>query len=218
MNLISYMFFSGQNKTYKKGFTLVELTVSLGIMTLILTMVLSNQSQYTEGSTLVNLADEIGLTITQAQTYGVSVKEFSPGTSEFSAAYGVEFNITSSGSNDAYIFFADREVGSVTGVYESGWTCPTDASSECLTKTNIARNNKIATICSIPNSGPESCNVGKLDVTFVRPLTNANLEFFDLNGAYLSLSNIKGARIGLISPSGTTRSVTVYTTGQISIQ
>ena len=209
------MFFFSHNKTHR-GFTLVELVMSLGIITIILTLVLSNQSKYTDGTALTSLADDIGLSLSQAQIYGVSVKEFSPGSNEFNSAYGVEFNLTDSGSNDAYISFADR--GSRNFQYDDGWACPIGGSSECLSKTTITRGNMITALCSITANNQESCNIGRIDVIFVRPLTNANFTFFNSAGNKFTVPNARGARIMLESSSGATRSVVVYTTGQISIQ
>jgi len=203
-------------RSYKKGFSLVELIVSLGIVAVILSLVLSNQSKYTDGTALTGLADDIGLQLSQAQIYGISVREFSPGTSEFEIAYGMEFNLTSSGSKSSYIYFADRGAGNY--VYDSGWSCPTDSGSECISKTEITRGNTVSSLCAIPNSGPAFCEIGRLDITFLRPLPEANFIFYDLNGSYLSLSNIKGAKIVVSSPSGATRTVSVYSSGQISVQ
>lgn len=203
-------------QSFASGFSLVELIVSLGVVAVILSLVLSNQSKYTDGTALTSLADGIGLQLSQAQIYGISVREFSPGTSEFEIAYGMEFNLTPSGSKSSFIYFADRGAGN--HIYDSGWNCPTDGGSECISKTEITRGNTVASLCAIPNSGPEFCEIGRLDVTFLRPLPDANFVFYDLNGGYLSLSNIKGAKIVVSSPSGATRAVSVYTSGQISVQ
>lgn len=200
----------------QKGFTLVELLVSLGIMVAILTLVLSNQSQYTEGTALTGLADDIGLDLSQAQTYGVSVREFSPGTNEFDAAYGVSFDLLTQGGDSVYIYFADR--GAKNGVYDSGLNCPTDANSECIERTDISRRNVINDLCYLQKSGPEQCNLGRIDVTYARPQTEANIVFFNQNGTVLNLPNAIAARINISSSSGATRSVYVYKTGQISVQ
>ena len=198
------------------GFTLIELLVSISIIVTIIAIVLSNQADYTEGTAITSLADDISLTLTQAQIYGVSVREFSPGTSEFDAAYGMSFDITDEGEDDAYIYFADR--GVKNGIYDSGWDCLVGGSSECIAKTSILRGNTISELCYEQKSGPEQCNLGRVDVTFIRPATEANITFFNLNGTELNLPNAVAARIKLSSPSGLGRSVFVYKSGQISVQ
>ena len=200
----------------KKGFTLVELLVSLGIMVTILTLVLSNQSKYTEGTALTGLADDISLDLLQAQTYGVSVREFAPGTEEFDAAYGVSLNLIPQGGNSTYIYFADR--GVKNKIYDSGLTCPIDASSECIKKNTVLRGNVISGLCYILKNGQEQCNLGRIDITYLRPDTKANIIFFGQNGSVLNTPNAIAARINIASPSRATRSIYVYKSGQISVR
>lgn len=198
----------------KRGFTLVELLVSIGIVFVILTVIVSNQSTYTDGAALANLADEISLTISQAQAYGVGVKEFSTGTSEFNASYGLAFSLLGSGSNSAYISFADRNSSKS---YDGTWSCPIGGTSECLGKINISRGNYIESLCSV--SATDDCSIGRVDVSFTRPNTEAQISFFNTSGASIPpSSSVTGAKIKLKSPKGTGRTVTVYKTGQISVQ
>lgn len=199
------------------GFTLAELAVSIAIVSIILTVVVSSQSTYTDLATLTNLADDIGLTISQAQAYGIGVKEFSPGTSEFTASYGLAFNLLASGSNIAYIYFADRGVPG-DKIYNGDWTCPIGGASECLGKTNISRGNYIDSLCAVIAAAADICSVGRVDISFARPNTEAQLLLLDLGGAAYNPAGLIGTRIVLRSPSGSTRSVVVYKTGQISVQ
>ena len=195
------------------GFTLIELLVSISIVSVILTVVVLNQSTYTDGAALTNLADEISSTISQAQAYGIGVKEVSAGSSEFNASYGLAFSLLGSGSNTAYIYFADLNGNKI---YTGNWSCDT---AECLSKVNITRGNVIADICVIKTSGSDQCNSAeRADVSFARPNTEAQIKLFNNGGQPLNESNLKGIRIELKSPRGLTRSVTVYTTGQISTQ
>ena len=122
------------------GFTLIELLVSISIVSVILTVIVLNQSTYTDSIALFNLADEISSTVSQAQAYGIGVREFSPGSSEFSISYGLTFNILASGSNKAYLSFADRNNNKI---YDGNWSCPTGGASECLGKVDITRNSFI---------------------------------------------------------------------------
>lgn len=198
------------------GFSLIEFIVSIGIVLVILSIVVSNQSTYTDGIALSNLADEISSTISQAQTYGVGVRELTPGI--FSAAYGLTFSLRSfpSGSNKDYIYFADKIPKN--GIYDGDWSCPTGDSSECLLKTPILQNNIISDICVVRSVGADQCSVGRVDVSFTRPTPEPRLLFFNQGGESLNLPNTIGARIELRSPAGAERSVTVYNTGQITAQ
>ena len=198
-----------------QGFTLIELLITMSIAMVILTVVVLNQSKYTNENALSNLADQIGLTISQAQAYGVGVKEVSAGSSEFSASYGLSLSLLGSGSNTAYLFFADRNGDNI---YGGDWTCPVGGVSECLEKFNISRGNYIQSLCVVYVSGADLCTVGRLDISFVRPSTEAQLRFFDVGGNAFAPANLKGARVVVQSPAGSTRSVVIYGTGQVSIQ
>lgn len=191
------------------GFTLVELLVSISIISIILTVVVLNQSTYTDGAALTNLADEISSTVSQAQAYGIGVKGLS---GEFNASYGIVLNL-SSGSNTSYLNFADLNGDKV---YNGDWSCNI---SECLSKVDITRGNFIKEICIVRSNDTEQCNVAeRVDISFARPSTEAQIKFFNSGGNPIGASNDKGARIRIQSPRGSTRSVTIYTTGQISVQ
>lgn len=199
----------------RAGFTIVELLVSISILIVILTVAVSNQSKYTDGAALTNLADEISSTISQAQVYGIGVKEFSAGSSNFSISYGLTFNLLASGSNNAYLSFADRNGNKL---YDGDWSCPVGGASECLAKVNISRGNLISSLCAVRSTGADICPVGRVDISFARPSTEAQFVFFNNGGMVFNPPNVKGFKVVLKSPSGLTRLVIVYTTGQVSVQ
>jgi prepilin-type N-terminal cleavage/methylation domain-containing protein len=204
-----------------KGFTLTELVVSIGIMLIIMGIVLTNQSSYSQSMLLSNETSSIALALRQAQVYGISVKEVAPGSDEFTAGYGLAFDTTSNGSNTIYIAFADRTNGANKYLYDYGgdWsTCEVGETSECLTKTVLQGGNVISSLCEISLSDNEDCSIGRVDVTFTRPETDAHFTFFDTTGQQITPSDVKAAKISLTSPANVTKSVTVYTTGQISEQ
>ena len=217
------------NSKINKGFTLTEFLISIALASLILTVVVSSQSTYTDGVALTNLADEISSMVFQAQAYSTGVKEFSPASSEFSASYGLTFSLLGSGSNKAYLSFADRnEVGEDSGnkIYNGDWSCPTGGASECLGKVDISRGNYIESLCATRKGGPgtvgppEICSdVGRIDISFAYSSGEAQILFFNNGGeAFNPAYDINGAKIVLRSPGGQTRSVIIYATGQVSIQ
>ena len=198
-----------------RGLTLIELLVSISIISVILTVIILNQSTYVDSIALSNLADEISSTISQAQAYGVGVKEFSPGLSEFSASYGLTFSLLGSGSASDYLSFTDRNSNKI---YDGDWSCPVGGTSECREKVPITRGNYIESLCVVRTSGADICEVGRVDISFARPSTEAQMLFFNLGGESFNPANIKGAKIVLRSPGGLARSVVVYSTGQVSVQ
>lgn len=202
-------------RIFLRGFTLIELLVSISIVTIIATVVIVSQSTYTDQAALSALGDEVSSTLSQAQVYSVSVREFATGSDIFYASYGLVFSLLSSGSNSSYIYFADRDGDRI---YDDDWSCIIGGTSECLNKTNLVRGNIIAALCVVPLSGTENCDVGRVDISFTRPDTGAQFQFFDPSGSPLSPSSLKGARITFQSPKGSLKSVLVFSTGQISVE
>ena len=203
--------------TLTKGFTLIELLISIGIATLIFGVIVSNQATYSDGVGVSNLADEISLALFQAQAYGIGVKELTPGSSDFSASYGLTFNIHTSGSNKDYLSFADRNDNQI---YDGNWTCPIGGTSECLGKINISRGNYISELCRVRNNpnNPYQCSLGRIDISFVRPNTEARLRYFNQSGNLMDEDpEFIGGRISVRSPGGATRYITIYNIGQISV-
>lgn len=201
-----------------RGFTLPEFIVSITIATIILTVLLLGQTKYNDRLVLRNLADDASLRIFQAQAYGSGVKEFSTGSGEFSASYGLTFSLLGAGSNTAYLYFADRDGDDI---YDGDWTCVTGGTNECLERVNILRGVFIESVCMIISPTTDDCgppgSIRRVDITFNRPNTEAQLIFFNSSGGQTTNPNMVGAKIVFRSPNTTaTSSVTIYTTGQIS--
>lgn len=196
-------------KGKRRGFTVIELLVSIAIMVIISTIVASSQSRYTSGASLKNVANDIGLSLRQAQIYGISVKELGAGTEVFTSGYGLAFNIESapSGDDKGFIFFADENSD---GVYDEGWECPIN--SECLDKTVLTAGNVISDLCIIVGENEDCGNITDLNISFVRPAIEAKIYY---NGG---MTGVTGARIELTSLNGEENTITVYTTGQISVK
>ena len=203
-------------KKGQSGFTLVEVLVSLIIMLVILSVILFDQEKYNDGAAVTNLADHLGLTIAQAQSYGTSVREANPGSSDFSGAYGVSLATFLDESKVAYMFFTDRNQNQA---YDGSWDCVTGPAEECLERVELSGGNLVDDICVVRNNDTDQCNNAKrVDIVFTRPRTDAQLTFYNGNGNEFSPGNMKGVRVKLISPGGVSRSVVVYTSGQVSIQ
>lgn len=199
------------------GFTLVEFMLAITIVTVILTVLLMGQSTYNDKLALRNLVDDASLRIFQAQAYGSGVKEFSAGLGEFSASYGLTFSLIDSGSPTAFLYFADRD-GDDT--YDGDWDCDIGGTNECLEKINITRGNVIEFICFYSSPSFEACSASmRVDISFNRPNTEAEILFFDSAGLQIvPPPGTTGARIYFESPAGNSASVIILQTGQVSVQ
>ncbi|MBX4209331.1 prepilin-type N-terminal cleavage/methylation domain-containing protein [Candidatus Parcubacteria bacterium] len=174
-----------------RGFTLVELLVSIAIFTFITTVAIFNNAQFNGSVLLTNLAYEIGLSIRQAQFYGISVRQNA--ALSFNSGYGIDFNTASPSS---YVLFEDK-TGGTAHVKDAG-----DVDIQTFT---IGKGNRISKICL---NGVTPCSAAIVDVTFLRPNPDAYIR-----SAGTSYGK---AEICLQSPQGLKRKVTVESTGQIS--
>lgn len=196
-----------------RGFALIELLIAVVLFGVITSFVLVAYSKVSEQLFMTSLAYETALSFRQAQSYGVSVKQF--GTT-FDSAYGIHLSAI---VDKRFVFFADADQD---GIYKTGGDsetgCITGTGSECVSVYQVERNNKVDKFCGVPAGiEPEECSkdsvtlISFLDVSFLRPNPDAVIRT-DQSTTY------KAARVYLKSPSGIERIVEVWNTGQISIK
>jgi prepilin-type N-terminal cleavage/methylation domain-containing protein len=161
------IFFKKEKKDYQRGFTLVELLITIVIFVMLTGVVLFNQNKFDSTVLLKNLAYDIALTIRQAQTYGVNVKE-SQQSGNFSS-YGVYIK---SDETQKIIFFSD--IDGDKSFSDEDMSCPAnDVDSECMQKYTLKRGNYISKIC-VMNTGESSClEISELTIYFKRPNPDA---------------------------------------------
>ncbi len=194
----------------KKGFTLIELVVVIGIFGLIMSVALFNQSKLSSSTLLTNLAYETALALRQAQTYGIGVTSVS-GVNGFSGGFGVHF---SSSLPNQFIIFKDTD-GSKTYSPPTGGTYP--VTDQNITVYSIAGGNKITGLCYTDSSGPPAhCGQTSVDVVFTRPDPEA---FITLGGLNPTGQSQASAQIMVSTPTGDkTKTVDVEYSGQIGVQ
>src|SRR3989344_112201 len=210
------MVFDKHIKKNIRGFSIVEMLVSIAVVALILAVVVINQGDFTDTFSLGTNASDFELQVRQAQIYGVAVKEFTPSSNEFTSPYGVSVNIAPGGGNSFYITFADRNKNDD---YDGGSSCVVGGESECINRFNFTRNVVINQVCALKPNSQADCAplVGRADITFIRPDPTAHLSLFNSVGNPTSITNVIGVKVEFLSPKGKTKSVYIYTTGQISV-
>lgn len=197
----------------KRGFTLVEMIVVVGIITLISGLVLVNNNSFSGNVILQNLAYDIALSVRQAQVYGISVQRFN---GIFGSAYGMHFQVDSSNAS-TYALFADA-LDPVNGLYD----CPSPGTASCelVQSTTVGQGYRISSVCVTSAGGTQQCG-SRLDVTFKRPEPDACIAIngeSPLNAAGACTGGAASARIVVTSPQGKTKSVVVDVNGQISVE
>lgn len=180
----------------QKGFTLVELLVSVAIFSAITTMAVFNNSQFNSNVLLTNLAYEIAISIRQAQVYGVTVRKNALGT--FDSAYGIHFDVMSPTS---YVLFEDKE--------PKNHLCDTAecAAGAVVESFNLQKGNRITKICV-----DGVCTNRLIDISFVRPNPDAYIRV-----GSDSITSFGKVEICISSPKGIIRRVVVEQTGQIAV-
>ncbi|MDP2593590.1 MAG: type II secretion system protein [bacterium] len=203
----------GKIKNFRRGFTLIELVISIAIFLLVATVALFGYGKFRESITITNLSYDVALSIRQAQTYGLSVREFG---GAFDAGYGVHF---SKDRPNSFVLFADINGDKKFNDTGIGNSC--EDSSECVSVFLIGGQNRINYFCAkvpFPDTSECSYNGGVLeamDIVFTRPNTKAN--FTATRNAGGSQPNYESVDIHMASEGGKSRTVTIYKTGQISV-
>lgn len=207
-----------------KGFTLVELMVTISIFLMISSLVIFNYGDFKSTVSLQNLTDDIALSIRKAQSFAIGARN--TGGGNFNNSYGIHFSVNSNGtgldgSDKSFILFYSPSTSKMYPLVNSG-TCA-DGSNNCVELFTINGMNKIYGII-LNNGSVETSTYGSLDISFLRPDPRAYFCYrANASSGSCDLSTISSASI-IISNGQTDLSlkkgkmITVQNTGQISIQ
>lgn len=206
----------------QKAFTLVEMVVVLAIGAILIAVVIFNYRDADSSLIMRNLAYEVSLTIRQAQTYGIGVKESSEENNAFDNAYGVQFNHpVTNVFNDTFYLFSDIYNDTSDKEYRCNQTntsgaCTSAGGSEVIDALSLTRQITIQSICGNRlDNGQNVCTSAganaMLNIAFKRPNPDAVITL----GTNIRLADVT---IRLVGQNGSTIDVYVNTAGQISVQ
>jgi len=228
--------------SHNKGFSLIELLVSIVLFGLITTGILVVYSKVGEQIFATTLAYDVALAFRQAQNYGVSVKGFGGTDAEaYDISYGLHFQSGGEGDNTSFVLFVDERDpsdGKKNQQYDGTHSSAGCAAgvTECVKMSRIQHSNVILKFCGVlppdlgrdapdeqkneectsastPPSNPPA-NISRLDVLFERPNPDAIIRT-NLSGL---TERYKAARVYIKSPRGEKRVIEVMSTGQISLK
>lgn len=180
-------------KEISRGFSLIELLVTLAISILIASAVLLRFDAFDSVVVLKSIAYEIALTIREAQVFAVSATGDTAG--QFNTPYGVYINTN---NPKDYIFFEDSN-GNLR--YDSG----NDTIIETYT---VNAKYQIVDLCV-----NATCSKNDVSLVFLRPNFDPNIVS---NPAQANPTSAT-IRIGMTDNPAITFSVVVGLTGQISV-
>ena len=176
------------------------------IFVLLSSVVLAGNSRFGSVIVLQNLAHDIGLSVRQAQVYGIAVRRYdnpsAPGApGVFTHSYGMHFS-----PGTSYELFADVNGN---GIWEPG---------ETVDPITLRGGYAITDICA-PST---TCGVSRVDIVFRRPEPDACISTggtitYDLNGVCTAAA-VQRAIITIASPRGDQAEVLIDASGQISVR
>jgi len=219
------LFTKNNNRSLNKGFTLVELLVTIVIFVVITGVVLVNSNKFDSAVLLRNFAYDVALTIKQAQSYGVNVRESNSGL--FNTAYGIYFDTGTGGDRTKFVLFNDTGDEAAYSGFTSGpadqvyngslVSCPTN-DPECVQKFSMTRGTYVKKLCA--GADIASCDtVDQLSILFRRPSLEAKIYINNQSEVVVPTPNNKAyAKITLGATDGTEIEVVVTSIGQIYVK
>lgn len=194
------------------GFTLLELLVVMALLVILLSISLFNYSNFGRDVELENATYTTALAIRETQVYGIN-RALRKGTetnvkNTFTGKYA--YGVFVKKNEDNLILFKDPEGVIDDGVYNESVSCGI-SNSECYSKINLTRGNKITRIISYAaSSGPSE--IDKASISFIRPDPDAIIKVSAAGTVYSRLD------IEISDPTGNfSRCVRVGAAGDISI-
>jgi prepilin-type N-terminal cleavage/methylation domain-containing protein len=217
--------FHQSHRSSNRGFTLIEMLVVMGIMMMITTVLLVNQSRFNSSTILRSLAYSVALSVRQAQVYGTSVAGtttasgscntsaggFYTGGNCYASAFGLHFDIS---ANTTYTLFADLNSD---GMY-------TTSPPEFIKSFAFSPGYVISDICAVGVAGTR-CSPGTintLDIIFKRPNPDANFTAL-FNGSPILVGGVPDTyssayiQIQSTADPANTKRITILNTGEVSV-
>jgi len=213
---------------------MIELLVTVGIFALITSAVLVNYPKFSSKIVLENVAHQVGLSVRQAQSYGLNVRVADSGGDVF-PTYGIHFSLNGVNETDPsnrrnFVLFADllpdrNDIINNDKQYEAASDCSVTG-GECVEKFTIQGVNEIYLLCGELKSNEATiedwegtgadCSVSTLDIGYTRPDPDATIQgYSELDAEWRTFSD---ATIVVKSPREDVRQINVWSTGQIAIE
>lgn len=211
--------------SYNRGFTLVELLVTISILLIITMVAVTGQSTFNQSILLNDTSYTVALSAREAQSLGLSSRKFA---GVQNGGYGIHF--TNASPTKSYTVFADINaiasqpswcpiIATSTPEQKSG-NCLYDGAGETFQTFDLTRGFTISDFCgkygaTLTCASSGSTPIQSLDITYLRPNTVAIITGITGTGTKVQFSC---AQIYIKSPtSGTTQTIRMSGLGEISV-
>ncbi len=185
---------------YSRGFTIIELLATIGVLTMMTSIVLVNYRSFNINSDFTNAVENVYFALREAQVYGVSTRtagaiECGTPPSSFNCTYGVHF-VNGSVSYDVFVDANENRIFDTGAVVE-----------ELIQTISLGRGTRITSLTCITSATTGACTNDGASVTFKRPSPDAFIAEFEspVNSNYgveITIENgIKTAKV-VISEAG----------------
>lgn len=182
--------------------------VVLAIIGVVSSIVISNQGSFNKSIILANAAYDVALSLRSVESYGIGGRV--AGTAR-NAGYGIHFT-----TGNSFILFADTSPGTLSSCTtpdcKPGDHVYTSSADQFVQTYSLGNGVAINGLCAYSANNSSCTSASSLDISFTRPNSEA---FVTVNGATTLYTG--KACLTLASPQGGSRSVTVTSSGQITV-
>lgn len=193
------------------GFSLLEMMVVTAIFVVVTGVILANLPRFRNRSSLDLTAQEIALTIREAQVYGTATRVAG---ADLYPSYGVHFELNGTAAKK-FILFADRDSDDL---YDPGDGACNTETTECLEEYNLSGQFEIVRLFASAGGMPQCYAPGggaAVDAVYTRPFPEPAISLLENSQAAPGEFTYAGLRIGV--PGGEeTRDIIIWNNGQIS--
>lgn len=201
MKFLRFYFLDLKLSRKARGFTLTELMVVVGIMTIMNLLIFANYPEFSQRLALKRTSEDVALIVRQAQAYSLGIKRPLNDTGDNYAGFGVHFD-KSEANKKSLIIFADKDDNNI---YDAGSGCG-NVNSECFQEYKINTGDVVSEVTCDKTCLGEGTSF--IDIFYPRANPVATIN----NGDY------SYAEITIQSPKKKTRIIKVWISGQVSIK
>jgi len=198
----------------QSGLTLVEMLVVIAIVMVVAAILLFKYGDFVSNVSIRGLTQQVALTIRKGQTYATSARTVGTFSTENFSSYGVAFSTDQESddlknrlapSDKRFIIFADINGNKRYDNNSASCGVPTDG-NECVEALSITSSDRIGSI------DVDAISPSGVTIMFNRPVSDATI-YADKSATPASFT-----KIHLVSIKNVTKTITVWNTGQISVE